>query len=109
MSFPIFCSVSWKEVALGFENEISDRRGASRFTLTRQLVYNVLSSCGSQHPEAGTTVDMSSKGVLFTTNAQLLLGQQLEISMRWSIAANLIARATVVRIEGRRVALEIQH
>lgn len=52
---------------------------------------------------------MSSKGVLFTANAQLLLGQQLEVSMRWSEAANLIARGTVVRIEGRRAAVEIQH
>jgi len=93
---------------LGFENAMSDRRGACRFTLTRQFVYEVLHGCGYHHPEVGTAVDMSSKGVLFTTDARLLLGQQLEISMRWSAAANLVARGTVVRIEGRRVAIKIQ-
>ena len=92
-----------------FENETIDRRGADRFPLAKDFLFEVLSNRGHCGSGAGITVDMSSKGILFTTSRQLSLGEQLAISMRWSAAANLVARGTVVRIQGSSVAVETQH
>lgn len=92
-----------------FENEPNDRRGADRFPLAKDFLFEVLSKRGHRGSGAGITVDMSSKGILFTTNSELLLGEQLEISMRWSDAANLVAHGTVVRVHGNSVAVETQH
>jgi len=92
-----------------FENETMDRRGADRFPLAKDFLFEVLSKRGQRGSGAGITLDMSSKGILFTTKQKLSVGEQLEISMRWSAAANLVARGTVVRIQGSCVAVETQH
>jgi hypothetical protein len=61
----------------------------------------------------GLTVNMSSNGVLFTTDRYLLPGRRLEVSISWpaqlnsKVALKLVARGRVVRSEDGRAAIEI--
>ena len=64
----------------------------------------------------GKTLNISSSGILFTTDQVLIPGRRLEVSIDWPAQLNdkvplkLIARGRVVRFEGNRAALEIlQH
>jgi hypothetical protein len=62
----------------------------------------------------GKTINISSSGVLFTTQQMLLPGRRLELSISWPAQLNnkcalkLVARGRVVRFEEGRAAVEIQ-
>jgi len=57
---------------------------------------------------------MSSTGVLFTADCELTPGRRVEVAISWPAQLNatcplkLVARGRVVRVEGGRVAIEIQ-
>jgi hypothetical protein len=61
----------------------------------------------------GKTINMSSNGVLFTTDQYLLPGRRLELSISWpaqlnsTVALKLVARGRVVRCEENKAAIEI--
>ena len=92
-----------------------DRRGADRFPIEREVRYKILSRKTSTEGESGIgmTINMSSNGVLFTTDRYLLPGKRLEVSISWpaqlnsKIALKLVARGRVVRSEEGRAAIEI--
>jgi hypothetical protein len=93
-----------------------DRRGADRFPIEREVRYKILSRKNSTEAESagsGVTVNMSSNGVLFTTDHYLLPGRRLEVSISWpaqlnsKVALKLVARGRVVRSEEGRAAIEI--
>ena len=92
-----------------------DRRGADRFPIEREVRYKILSRKNSAEEDGGSgvTVNMSSNGVLFTTDRFLLPGRRLEVSISWpaqlnsKIALKLVARGRVVRSEEGRAAIEI--
>jgi hypothetical protein len=100
---------------MSLEKEKDDRRSADRFPIEREVRYKVLSRKSSTEGESGTgmTVNMSSNGVLFTTDRYLLPGRRLEVSISWpaqlnsKIALKLVARGRVVRSEEGRAAIEI--
>ena len=91
----------------------TDRRGSDRFPIEREVKYKILSK---KHEELGqgTTVNMSSNGVLFTTDQLLVPGRRLELNVSWpaqlnsKIALKLVARGRIVRCEEGRAAMEIQ-
>jgi PilZ domain len=62
----------------------------------------------------GKTVNMSSTGVLFTTDQLLLPGRRIELSVSWPAQLNnrcalrLVARGRVVRFDEGKAAMEIQ-
>jgi hypothetical protein len=94
----------------------SDRRAAKRLTIERDVVYRVLNRRDGEVEGTGRTLNMSSSGVLFTTDEMLLPGRRLELSISWpaqldnKCALKLMARGRVVRYEGKAAALEImQH
>jgi hypothetical protein len=97
------------------EKDKDDRRGADRFPIEREVRYKILSRKTSAEGENGTglTVNMSSNGVLFTTDRYLLPGRRLEVSISWpaqlnsKVALKLVARGRVVRSEEGRAAIEI--
>ena len=97
------------------DKEKDDRRGADRFPIERELRYKVLSRKSSPENESGIgmTVNMSSNGVLFTTDRYLLPGRRLEVSISWpaqlnsKVALKLVARGRVVRSEAGQAAIEI--
>jgi PilZ domain len=100
---------------MSLEKEKDDRRSADRFPIEREVRYKVLSRKSSTESESGMgmTVNMSSNGVLFTTDRYLLPGRRLEVSISWpaqlnsKVALKLVARGRVVRSEEGRAAIEI--
>jgi hypothetical protein len=95
------------------DQEKSDRRGADRFPIEREVRYKILSRKSMDETGVGKTINMSSNGVLFTTDRHLLPGKRLEVSISWPaqlnsrIALKLVARGRVVRSEEDRAAIEI--
>ena len=94
----------------------SDRRAAKRLLIERDLQFRVLNRREGESEGVGKTVNISSAGVLFTTEQTLLPGRRLELSISWPAhldnrcALKLVARGRVVRFEGNAAALEIiQH
>ena len=91
-----------------------ERRASSRFPIERAVRFKVLSRKGFAEPGRGHTINMSSSGVLFTTDRELTPGRRLELSISWpaqldrSCPLQLVARGRVVRAERGTVALEIQ-
>ena len=92
----------------------AERRHADRFPIEREVRYRVLNKRGGDEAGDGKTINMSSAGILFTTDAMLLPGRRLEISVNWPAQLNnkcalkLVARGRVVRFEGGKAAMEIQ-
>jgi hypothetical protein len=100
---------------MSLEKDKDDRRSADRFPIEREVRYRVLSRKNAAEGESGTgmTVNMSSNGVLFTTDRYLLAGRRLELSISWpaqlnsKVALKLVARGRVVRSEEGLAAIEI--
>jgi len=94
---------------------MSERRGADRFPIEQDVRYRVLSRRQDESARLGKTVNMSSSGILFSTEEDLQAGRQVEVSVAWPAQLNnqtplkLVAKGRVVRVENRRAALEIQH
>jgi hypothetical protein len=69
---------------------------------------------GGDEAGDGKTLNISSSGVLFTTELILLPGRRMELSINWPAQLNnkcalkLVARGRIVRFEKGRAALEIQ-
>lgn len=92
----------------------SDRRSSDRFPIERELRFKMLSKRQGSDVGAGTTLNMSSSGVLFTTDRALLPGKRVEMAINWPaqldnrMALKLVARGRVVRCEAGTAAVEIQ-
>ncbi len=95
------------------EKDENDRRGADRFPIEREVRYKVFSRKGGDELGTGKTVNMSSNGVLFTTDRRLMAGKRLELSISWpaqlntNVALKLVARGRIVRTEEGAAAIEI--
>lgn len=94
--------------------DANDRRSADRFPIEREVRYKVLSKRSNDEAGLGKTINMSSSGVLFTSEHFLLPGKRVEVAISWPAQLNnrtalkLVARGRVVRCEDGRAALEIQ-
>ena len=92
----------------------NDRRASDRFPIEREVRYKILSKKHAEEMGLGMTVNMSSNGVLFTTDQLLIPGRRLELNISWpaqlnsKVALKLVARGRVVRYEEGRAAMEIQ-
>src|SRR5256885_12040244 len=92
----------------------SDRRHSDRFPIEREVRYRVLSKRSGEESGDGKTINISSSGVLFTSDHILLPGRRMELSISWpaqldnKCALKLVARGRVVRFEEGRAAIEIQ-
>jgi len=91
-----------------------DRRASDRFPIVREVRYKVLNSKNGPEPGAGTTINISSGGVLFTTAQPMVPGRRMEVSISWpaqldgKCGLKLVARGRVVRCHGTAVAVEIE-
>jgi c-di-GMP-binding flagellar brake protein YcgR len=101
---------------MGTANTPNERRDAERMSIEREVHYRVLNKKDGDAEATGKTLNISSSGVLFTTQHTLPPGRRLELSISWpaqldnKCALKLVARGRVVRFDGDRVALEImQH
>jgi hypothetical protein len=95
-------------------NGSGERRSSDRFPIEREVRYKVLSKRTGQEEGTGRTINISSNGVLFTTDQILLPGKRLELSISWPAQLDnkcqlkLVARGRVARLEQGRAAIEIQ-
>jgi len=105
-----------------FENQVSfvqkdsgvERRGSDRFPIEREVRYRILNKRNTIEEGSGKTINISSNGVLFTTDQILIPGKRLELSISWPAQLDnkcqlkLVARGRVARLEQGRAAIEIQ-
>jgi hypothetical protein len=92
----------------------NDRRHSDRFPIEREVRYRVLNKRGSDEAGEGKSLNISSSGVLFTSQHLLVPGRRMELSISWPAQLNdkcalkLVARGRVIRFERGRTAVEIQ-
>ena len=92
----------------------SDRRHSDRFPIERDVKFRILNKRGGDEAGEGKTLNISSSGVLFTSEHMLLPGRRLELDISWPVQLNnqvalkLVARGRVVRFEEGGAAIEIQ-
>ena len=98
------------------ENTQTDRRRADRFPIEREMRFRILDKRSSGVSGPGSTVNMSSSGVLFAAEQPFSPGCRLELSINWPVKLNekcalrFVARGRVVRTAHGGAALEIlQH
>lgn len=95
------------------DRDKQDRRAADRFPIEREVRYKILNRKSADEVGIGKTINMSSNGVLFSTDQYLLPGKRLELSISWpaqldaKVSLKLVARGRVVRSEEKRAAIEI--
>ena len=98
---------------INVDKDNNDRRAADRFPIEREVRFKVLNRKNEDEAGSGRTINMSSNGVLFTTDQYLVPGRRLELSISWPAQLNsrinlkLVARGRVVRCEEGRAAIEI--
>jgi c-di-GMP-binding flagellar brake protein YcgR len=92
----------------------TDRRSSDRFSIERDVRYKVLNKKNGEEAGTGRTVNMSSTGVLITTDQMLLPSRRIEVSISWPAELNgkcalrLVATGRVVRFGDGKAAIEIQ-
>jgi PilZ domain len=91
----------------------NDRRVSDRFPIAREVCYRVHNRRSNDECGSGVTMNMSSNGVLFTTEQMLLPGKRMEMAVNWPArldnrcALKFVARGRVVRSEEGTAAVEI--
>jgi hypothetical protein len=92
----------------------SERRRRQRFDIECELRYRLLDSRHHLPQQAGKTLNISSKGVLFDAGVPLPVGKRVELSIAWPARLNdrcrlkMVAICRIVRSEGTRIAALIQ-
>lgn len=92
----------------------AERRRADRFPIERELRYKVMSKRSGNESGRGMTIDMSSRGIAFTTEHALIPGKKIEMAISWPAqldnrtALKMIARGRIVRCSQGQAAIEIQ-
>ena len=93
----------------------TDRRVSHRLPIEREVRYKVIGGKQLVRPTGlGKTLNMSSGGVLFTTESGLPEGARVELAVSWPAQLNgatplkLVATGVLVRSEERRAAISIQ-
>lgn len=97
-----------------FDGSRTERRSADRFPIEREVRYRILTKRNTYEEGVGKTINISSSGVLFTTDQILIPGKRIELSISWPAQLDnkcqlkLVARGRVARLEQGRAAIEIQ-
>lgn len=90
-----------------------ERRAAVRFSIPQQVRYRLI----DRHDQAtgfGQVVNISSGGLLFTTDHQLEPGEMLEVSVQWPAQLEdrcplkLVTTGRIVRVEKGLAAASIE-
>ena len=92
----------------------TDRRDTDRFPLENEVRYKLLEAKRIPQTGHGRTQNISSGGILFTTEAQLTLGQRVELAVDWPARLNehcglkLVALGKIVRSSTGAAAIHIE-
>lgn len=93
---------------------MNERRRSSRFPIEREVRYKTLNQRTEILSGSGKTLNISSSGVLFTSDHDLPVGTRLEVSISWpaqlneKCLLNLVARGRITRHNQGQLALQIQ-
>jgi len=91
-----------------------DRRGTGRFPLQEEVSYKLLDSKAARLTGSGKTLNIGSRGILFTTEEKLPMGRTVELSINWparlggTCALKFVARGRVIRSENNKAAVRIE-
>jgi len=92
-----------------------DRRSYKRLDIKQDVHYKVLGPKNSvKHAGSGRTIDMSSGGLLISTQSVLAEGERVEVSIAWPAQLNgvlplkLVAVGRVVRSNETQAAITIE-
>lgn len=91
----------------------ADRRSTDRFPIESELRYKLVENKGAAEGGTGRTLNMSSSGVLFTSETQLPVGRRVELSVDWPAQLNeqcglkLVALGRIVRSSAESAAIRI--
>jgi hypothetical protein len=98
------------------EKIAGDRRSDRRYDITLDLRWKVIRRRRVLDAGTGTTLDLSSGGILFETDRQLPTGLNVELSISWPVLLHnvaplqLVVTGRIVRAAGRRTAIRMmQH
>src|SRR5947208_8018352 len=92
----------------------SERRRTSRFPVHEDVRYRVVQSKTQKVSGLGTTLNIGSGGILFTTEDKLPLGRMVELSVNWparldgTCPLQFVATGRVIRSETDRAAVRIE-
>ena len=91
-----------------------ERRGTSRFPVREDVRYRVVQSKSNNIIGSGTTLNIGSGGILFTTEESLPLGRTVELSVNWparldgTCPLQFVATGRVIRSENDKAAVRIE-
>jgi len=96
------------------EAKLVDRRGSIRYPVRNELQYWVVDRGAGKPAGAGRTLDMSSTGILFSTQEPIQVGRIVAVSVDWparlegTCPLKLVAAGRIVRTDGLRTAMRIR-
>lgn len=86
------------ETNLDHLNSQRERRSSDRFPIDREVRYKMLDAKSAPQAGNGRTLDMSSGGILFTTENNLSIGKRVELSVNWPAQLNNSCRLKLVAL-----------
>jgi PilZ domain len=93
-----------------------DRRASHRYQMSLNVRWKVSRKRRLLGTGTGTTIDLSSRGILFASDQKLPANGSVEISIAWPVLLHdvlplqLVIAGRVVRVLGKQVAIEtVQH
>jgi hypothetical protein len=93
---------------------LPERRGTNRFPVREEVRYRLVHSRSAKVSGCGTTLNIGSGGILFTTEDKLPVGRMVELSVSWPARLDgicplqFVATGRVVRSDGQRAAVRIE-
>lgn len=100
---------------IGAESRVlSERRENSRFPVREDIQYRVIQAKLLSIAGEGRSLNISSGGILFTTEERLPLGKLVEVSVNWparlggACALKFVAVGRVIRAENGQAAVRIE-
>jgi hypothetical protein len=93
-----------------FGQSNTDRRAAIRFPIEREIAYRLLFYHGHKKEGTGTSINISSNGILFTADQHLEPGTNIEVTVLLddNRPLLLVAVGRVVRSEAGDAAVRIE-
>jgi hypothetical protein len=91
-----------------------ERRGTNRFPVREDVRYRLTQARTAKITGCGTTLNIGSGGILFTTEERLPLGRTVELSVNWPARLDgicplqFVATGRVVRSDLQRAAVRIE-
>jgi hypothetical protein len=108
-------ATEWQTGPCPVAESSDDRRAYNRLPIERDVRYKVLGGKKRvKQAGSGKTLNMSSAGVLFTTESTLEEGQLVELEVSWPallndvLALKLVAHGRLVRTEEKRAVIAIE-